>query len=239
MSKRQNNNERRPGALIKHTRRDFVRAMAIGGGAAMLFSNSGCSSMLYCRKDNGKCTYSTITVDYSRCTGCRTCEAVCSAYNHKEEVDGELLLGLGNPHYSNIRVISYNPDVDVPTTCAMCLDIPCIRACPVSHDPKTGHKAIYRDQETGVIKNSSDRCIGCGNCADACETQKMGVIVPNPDTNKPERICTLCDGDPQCVEYCPFEALSFEKIEHDREFYGISPEEIAEGLIKRWYTLEG
>jgi aldehyde:ferredoxin oxidoreductase len=63
-----------------------------------------------------------ILVDYSRCTGCRTCETVCSAYNHPKRFNAELLNGAGNPYLSNIKVYGFNPDVDVPTVCAMCPD---------------------------------------------------------------------------------------------------------------------
>ena len=176
-----------------------------------------------------------IVVDYSKCTGCRTCETVCSAFNRKKQVDGQLVRGLGNPFYSNIRVHSYNPDVDIPNICQMCPDNPCIEACPVSPDPKTGRKALYRDEKTFAIKNDPARCTACGKCAEACKTKRAGVIILNPQTNKPERMCNLCGGDPQCVKNCPYDALSYVKVDSNREFFAMSPEKIAKELTERWY----
>lgn len=216
------------------TRRNFIRDIAINGGSVILFGSFGCHSVF--TKGNGNQTdYSMILVDYSICTGCRTCEAVCSAFNHREEVNGESLPGLGNPYYSNIRVNSYNPDVDIPNVCAMCSDTPCIEACPVSPDKKTGRKALYRDDAPFAIKNDPGRCIACGSCADACRLQRRGIIVPNPETKRPERMCTLCGGEPQCVEYCPYGALSHVSGKLEGEFYGMHPDRIAKKLTEIWY----
>ncbi|MFV9646660.1 MAG: 4Fe-4S dicluster domain-containing protein [Desulfobacterales bacterium] len=227
--------------LMKSTRRDFIKNMAVGGGAVIFSGNLGLLQ-LSCKRlgqeGNGR-SYSMILVDYSKCTGCRTCETVCSAYNHKQKVNGKVLPGPGNPFYSNIRVHSFNPDVDIPAVCAMCPDNPCIEACPVPPDPKTGRKALYRDEKTLTIRNDLNRCIGCGSCAEACSTRGVGIIVPNPETTKPERMCTLCDGDPQCVKYCPYDALSLVEVNPDREFYQIPPDKIAKELTKRWYTIQG
>ncbi len=217
-----------------YTRRDFIRDVAFGSSALFLFGNLGVLHVAEA-KEGESTVYHMIVVDYTKCTGCRTCETVCSAFNHKQTVNGEALLGLGNPYYSNIRVYPYNPDVDIPVTCAMCPDNPCIEACPVSPHPETGRKALYRDDKTGAIKNDLERCIACGSCAEACRTQRSGIIVPNPETNKPERMCTLCDGDPQCVKHCPFEALSHVEVSVGQEFYGLTSEKIAVELIKRWY----
>ena len=175
---------------------------------------------------------SMILVDYSKCTGCRTCETACSAYNHQQVVGGEALNGLGNPELANIRVYGYNPDADVPAVCAMCPDSPCVEACPVDPDPKTGRKALFRDDVHQTIKNDPDRCIACGSCAEEC---RVGVIRPNVETEQPERMCTLCSGDPQCVKYCPFGALSKVTVDTSRKFYAMKPDQVAEQLIKEWY----
>ncbi|MEA3343614.1 MAG: 4Fe-4S dicluster domain-containing protein [archaeon] len=222
------------------TRRDFIKKMAIGGGAIIFFGNLGLLQ-LSCKRlgQAGEChAYSMILVDYSKCTGCRICETVCSAYNHTQKVNGKVLPGLGNPFYSNIRVYSFNPDVDIPAVCAMCPDNPCINACTVPFDPKTGKKALYRDDKTSAIKNDPNRCIGCGSCAEACSEQSAGVIVPNLETNKPEGMCNLCGGDPQCVKYCPYGALSLVEVSPDEEFYRMPSELIAKEWTKRWYTIQ-
>ena len=224
--------------LVSFTRRDFMKRVAVGGGGAVLLGKLGLLHLSSVQAEQ-VVTFRMIAVDLKKCTGCRTCETVCSAYNHKVEVEGELLNGLGNPLLTNIRVHGFNPDVDVPAVCAMCPDNPCIQACPVEPHSETGRRALYRDEKTNTIKNDLERCIACGNCAEACRNQRVGVIYPNPETNKPERMCTLCGGDPQCVKYCPFEALTYVELDLGHEFYGKSPQFIAEELTRRWYAAKG
>lgn len=216
------------------TRREFIKAAGLS--AALVFADRfGIYSIAWA--DSGKRTLKMILVDYSKCTGCRTCEAVCSSYNNPVTVKGEKLPGLGNPVYSNIRVESFNPDVDVPKVCAMCPDTPCVNACPVEPDPKTGKRALYRDEKSLTIKNDPNRCIGCGSCAKACAEKRVGVIEMDKKTGKPRGICTLCNGDPQCVKHCPFGALSYAEVKTDRKFYGVSAEKIALELAKQWYKI--
>ncbi len=216
----------------QYSRRDFLKNLAIGAGGVALIGSFG--FMFKFPKADG--TLSSIVVDFDKCTGCRTCESVCSAYNHKVTVDSEQLNGLGNPYLSNIQVHHYLPDADVPVTCNMCPDTPCITACPVPPDLTTGRKALYRDDATLTIRNDRDRCLGCQECATACKTQRAGIIIPNPETHKPERMCRLCDGDPQCVKYCPYGALSVQEVNFEREFFGKSADEIATHLFNRYYS---
>lgn len=215
------------------TRREFIQGIGVGGGAIVLLGQIVIRSAVWA--DSGKSVLKMVLVDYGKCTGCRTCEAVCSSHNRPVILDGEKLPGLGNPVYSNIRVESFNPDVDVPNVCAMCPDTPCVNACPVDPDPRTGRRALYRNETTQTIHNDSGRCIGCGHCAQACAEQRTGTITLDPKTGKPQGICTLCGGNPQCVKWCPFEALSYVEVRGDRKFYGLSPEKIAAELAKNWY----
>ncbi|MFA4925584.1 MAG: 4Fe-4S dicluster domain-containing protein [Candidatus Aminicenantales bacterium] len=214
------------------TRREFLKSSVVSGSAILvsaLFISRGSA------QEASRPRYAMILVDYNKCTGCRTCETVCSAFNNKVKVGEEELPGLGNPYLANIRVQAFNPDVDIPVACLMCRDNPCIDACPVEPDPKTGRKALYRDEKTLAIKNDLARCIGCQSCADACRAKRVGAIIPNPQTGNPERMCTLCDGDPQCVKYCPYGALSYVVGQIDGRHYGLSPEKIAERLTELWY----
>jgi Fe-S-cluster-containing hydrogenase component 2 len=204
---------------------------AFGSGAMVLLGQFGVFRLAIAQQEE-KNTLTMIVVDYSKCTGCRTCETVCSAFNHQQTVNGEILNGLGNPDLANIRVYAYNPDVDIPAVCAMCPDSPCIEACPVDPDSKTGWKALYREEKNQTIKNDPERCLACGSCAEAC---RVGVIIPNAETDIPERMCTLCGGDPQCVKYCPFGALTQVNVDTSQKFYAMKPEQIAEKLIHEWY----
>jgi carbon-monoxide dehydrogenase iron sulfur subunit len=211
-------------------RRSFIRTMVIGGLTLTV------GGLIIPRKaiSAERPQYSMIVVDFNKCTGCRTCETVCAQYNHRVTVDGEELWGLGNPHLANIRVYPFNPDADVPIVCTMCRDNPCIEACPVDPDEE-GRKALYRDPKTLAIRSDPDRCIACGSCAEACQTKRVGAIIPNKETDQPERMCTLCDGDPQCVKYCPYGALSHVVGGTDGRYYAMPADKIAEELILRWY----
>ena len=215
----------------KFSRREFLINLGVASGG--LISLGGWLVKTVDAQE--KATYGLIVVDFNKCTGCRTCEAVCSQVNKKVTINGEELLGLGNPHFSNVRVMYFNPPVDVPNRCVQCSDAPCIEACPVSPDPKTGRKALYRDEKTLAIKTDYDRCIGCGSCAQACTEGRVGAIIMNPDTNKPEGICNLCEGDPACVKHCPFGALSYIEDGLDGRHYAFSPEKIAQQLTTLWY----
>ena len=212
------------------SRRDFMKS-AFGSGAMVMLGQFGVLRLVYAQ-DKKENSLSMILVDYSRCTGCRTCETACSAFNNQQTVNGQTMNGLGNPDLANIRVYAYNPDVDIPAVCAMCPDTPCVEACPVEPDSKTGRKALFRDPENQTIKNDPTRCITCGSCAEACRT---GVIIPDAETNRPEHMCTLCGGDPQCVKDCPFGALSHVKVDTKQKYYGMKPDQIAEKMIHEWY----
>lgn len=215
------------------TRREFIKGVGLGGGAVVLLGQFGVHGLAWAL--SGAPELNMVLVDYTKCTGCRTCETACSAQNQPVSIAGRKHPGLGNPRFANIRVHSFNPDVDVPSVCAMCNDTPCVKACPVAPDAKTGRRALYRDQVTHTIHNDSERCIGCQSCAKACATQRTGVITPNSLTGKPERMCTLCGGEPQCVKRCPFGAISYVEVRSDRKFYGLGPEKIAAELAKGWY----
>jgi len=182
--------------------------------------------------------YGLVLVDFDKCTGCRTCESICANANQKVEVNGEMLPDLGNPAKANIRVAVYYPAVDIPNRCVSCSDAPCVASCPVPEDPQTKRKALYRDEKTLAVKVDADRCIACGMCANACKEQRTGAILLNPDTNRPEGICTLCEGDPQCVKYCPFGALSFSQGGVDTRHYAFNPDFLAKLLTEHYYYPE-
>lgn len=217
-----------------YPRREFIKNLTICSGGFFVLGSYGFS---FTRDDKTDKLYSII-VDFDKCTGCRTCETACSAYNNKINVEGEILNGIGNPRLSNIRVHNYNPDVDVPVTCANCSDAPCIAICPVDPDPENGRRALYRDEVSKTIKVDLERCLGCTLCAKACKEQRSGVLVLNEKTKKPERICTHCDGDPQCVKFCPYGTLSYQEIDVKNKYKGMSPDEIAKDLFKHFYSIK-
>jgi Fe-S-cluster-containing hydrogenase component 2 len=102
-----------------------------------------------------------------------------------------------NPTKARIRVVRLNPFVNLAITCRLCEDPQCVAACP--------RKALEQSEENGVIIVDEEICNGCGWCVEACE---FGAIQLHPKT-RVAFVCNLCDGEPQCVEWCPEEALDF------------------------------
>lgn len=212
------------------TRRDFLKVLGAGAGS-LAFGGW----LIRTVDAQDRPVYSMIVVDFNKCTGCRTCETTCAQHNFPVTVAGEEMWGLGNPAKSNVRVIYFNPPVDVPNRCVMCEDAPCVESCPVDPDSTNGRKALYRDEKTLAVKNDPVRCIGCGTCADTCKENRVGAILMDKDTGKPTGICNLCEGNPTCVKQCPFGALTHIKRGLKGQHYALPPEEVAQQLMSLWY----
>lgn len=129
-----------------------------------------------------------LIVDPEKCTGCRTCETVCSA---KHE-------GVTNPWRSRVNVMKLEWEgVMIPFFCQQCQNAPCVAVCPVN--------ALSHDEEYGRVKIDRDRCIGCRFCMVVCPFGGMGW---DPIANKVIK-CDFCDGDPTCVRFCSTQAIRF------------------------------
>jgi len=125
-----------------------------------------------------------------RCTGCKTCEMVCSL-SHE---------GRCNPVESRITVIKNEREgTNFPLVCAQCERPVCKEVCPVA--------AIFVDGD--VVKTDLTRCVGCRMCVLSCP---IGATSLNPVTHQIIR-CDLCGGDPLCVTFCPEDAIQFAPIE--------------------------
>jgi Fe-S-cluster-containing hydrogenase component 2 len=218
----------------KYTRRHFLNNVGLGAGGLMILGSYGFSFS----RNQTTGMISAILVDFGKCAGCRTCESVCSEFNHKISIEDKMVNGTANPYLSNIRVYHYNPDIDIPSTCALCDDSPCVEACPVEPHSETGRKALYRDEQLLTINNDPERCIGCQSCAIECSQKRAGVIRSDPETGGPTRICTLCNGDPQCARHCPYDALKYAEMASDRKLDNLSPDRLAEIMIKKMYNID-
>ncbi len=214
------------------SRREFIKSLAVGGSALFIADNF--KLLGFSSDETGK--FKAIVVDYSKCAGCRTCEMVCSAANNKIKFEGQEVWGLGNPVLANIKVHNYNPDIDVPIVCALCQDSPCINACPVEPDSQ-GRKALYKHPETGAVTHNPKLCTECEACADVCREQRTACIIPDK-TGRPTGICSLCNGDPECVKNCPYDAIQYLEVNVKRNYFGWPPDKIAAELTKKLYTVE-
>jgi Fe-S-cluster-containing dehydrogenase component len=89
--------------------------------------------------------------------------------------------------------------------CKSCEDAKCVKACP--------EKALSQAENTGIILVSDKKCKGCDWCVQACE---HGGILIHDDTGLAVT-CDLCGGTPQCVEFCPEEALEIVATDEEAE----------------------
>jgi Fe-S-cluster-containing hydrogenase component 2 len=133
-----------------------------------------------------------LAFDIEKCTGCRICELVCAL----EKGEG------CNPARARIRIVkSDESGIDVPGICQHCEEPPCQDVCPV--------EAIVRDPETQAVILRSDVCIGCRACTLVCP---YGAITMDPERGVMVK-CDLCGGNPRCVEFCPKDALVYERAD--------------------------
>ena len=135
-----------------------------------------------------------VSVDPSKCTGCGICEYACTLEK------GE---AIWNPIRSRIRVVRMAPLFNFAIACRFCEDAKCVTACP--------ENALVQSAKTGILMVKEKKCKGCDWCIQACP---HGGITLHIDTGK-AIACDLCDEEPQCVEFCPEEAL--ELVSNDEE----------------------
>jgi Fe-S-cluster-containing hydrogenase component 2 len=132
-----------------------------------------------------------------RCTGCGTCELMCSLYRENS----------GGPALSRCKVIRdpFNGEYQYQS-CEQCLAPSCYVACPEQN------KALLIDPDSGIRYINEEECTGCKLCIKPCplEAKRMHF---NRETKK-ALMCDLCrerpDG-PICVKYCPTLALQWVK----------------------------
>ncbi|MCX7944634.1 MAG: hypothetical protein N2746_09020 [Deltaproteobacteria bacterium] len=137
-----------------------------------------------------------LVYDPALCTGCGTCQVVCSTLWNK-----------GKASYEISRIsVSRNPfgtneDNYSPNVCLQCVDAPCVKACPL--------KAIKVDVKSGINTRVIDeaRCKGLKKCIEACPYEEKRIAFYK-EQNKAIK-CHLCNGNPQCVRWCPNGALKF------------------------------
>ncbi len=132
-------------------------------------------------------TWKIVYADPEKCVGCSECELVCSQEKEKSF----------NPLKSRIRVVRLHPLINLAVTCRLCEPAPCVAACP--------RDALTQSEENGTIMVDEDKCDGCGWCIEACD---YGAIALHPE-RRVAVVCDTCEGDPQCVKWCPEEALDF------------------------------
>jgi Fe-S-cluster-containing dehydrogenase component len=128
-----------------------------------------------------------ILFDPAKCTGCGTCEMICSTRNVARVA----------PASASVRVITdENRGRNLAVLCQHCRKPLCLEACPT--------RAIEKGED-GIVRINDIFCVDCGLCTMACPE-----AAPLKDPVSLEiRKCDLCEGDPLCVRHCPEEALTW------------------------------
>lgn len=110
-----------------------------------------------------------IAIDYRRCIGCGSCSVSCKLENNLPNdvwyctvntVGGASKDCPGGSYGAN--TIAYQP-----LRCQHCENPACVAVCP------TG--ATAKDEETGIVTQDTETCIGCQSCIEACPYQAVGA----------------------------------------------------------------
>lgn len=148
-----------------------------------------------------------LLVDTKKCQGCSTCMLVCSlAHEGKQNMSLARIQIQQNPYKAF-------PDDVMIDQCRQCTYPACVVACPTD--------ALHPDKDTGVRLVSSEKCIGCQRCLEACPYETTSTTWNHIDGHAQK--CDLCldtpywdeeggpDGKQACISVCPVEAISFTK----------------------------
>lgn len=131
-----------------------------------------------------------------KCNGCRICELRCS-FEHERSF---------SPTLSRINIMkNERKGIAIPSTCTQCGV--CIDSCT--------EEALSKSKITGAIQVHRNKCTGCQSCVFACPFNVMKIH----STANVAITCDLCIGDPQCVRYCPENALLFLTANEFRVIY--------------------
>jgi benzoyl-CoA reductase subunit BamC len=135
----------------------------------------------------------TIRIDADKCTGCRACEVICSAFHASDKYSSI------NPARARIRVIR-EPLTDIYV--------------PVYAGDYAPAECAGRDRYTIDGKEYEE----CAFCRASCPSRDE---FKEPDSGLPLK-CDMCEDDPPqekplCVQWCLNDALTYEEREEEVE----------------------
>jgi len=138
----------------------------------------------------------TITIDVDKCTGCRACEVICSAFHAADKYSSI------NPARARIRVIR-EPLTDI--------------YIPVYAGDYAPAECAGRGKYTIDGKEYEE----CAFCRASCSSRDE---FKEPDSGLPLK-CDMCEDDPPqeeplCVQWCLNDALIYEEREEESEEEG-------------------
>ena len=134
-------------------------------------------------------------IDNRKCIGCHACTVACKTENHVPlSVNRTWVKYVEKGTFPNTRRVFQ------VTRCNHCENPPCVAICPVT--------AMYQRKD-GIVDFSSERCIGCKACMQACPYDSI-YIDPDEGTAAKCHFCahrTEVGLEPSCVVVCPEHAI--------------------------------
>lgn len=134
-------------------------------------------------------------IDNRKCIGCHACTVACKTENHVPlTMNRTWVKYVEKGIYPNARRVFQ------VTRCNHCENPPCVTICPVT--------AMYQRKD-GIVDFSSERCIGCKACMQACPYDSI-YIDPDEGTAAKCHFCahrTEVGLEPSCVIVCPEHAI--------------------------------
>lgn len=127
------------------------------------------------------------------CVGCHLCSYACSVNKS----------GTLSKQKTAIRIVKKDGGYEFPNYCIQCEDKTCMKYCPTD--------ALVWNAKVGVVQLIEERCIACGICALKCAYDAISFV--DAEVVK----CDLCMGDPQCVKFCPTDAIRYEAGGDEKE----------------------
>ncbi|NMB35686.1 MAG: 4Fe-4S dicluster domain-containing protein [Firmicutes bacterium] len=141
-----------------------------------------------------------ILINLEHCLGCKSCELACAV---EHSASKNIFAALFEEQLPISRVhVEAGREFNFPLQCRHCADAQCIKACISG--------ALWREEETGLVKHIPEKCVGCWMCVMACP---FGSIVQD----RKEQVALKCDRCPEreipaCVEACPTKAISLQEV---------------------------
>ncbi len=132
-----------------------------------------------------------IKIDADKCSGCRACEVICSAFH------AEPIYSIVNPIRSRIRVFwDEENDLYVPILAGVYTDVECLGR----------HTTVIKGKEYGE----------CSFCRSSCPARDL---FKEPDSDIPLK-CDMCGEEPSppeplCVKWCLTDALTYVEWEEE------------------------
>ena len=166
-----------------------------------------------------------MVIDTKRCVGCNACTVACKMANNVPQdifwtralTDGGEMMDTPAGEFPDVS-LRY-----ITVSCQHCENPACAKVCPVG--------ATYKDPETGVVRQDSDKCIGCRMCMSACPytgvrsfnweepRYPMDFALGDADAPKHQKHvvekCIFCyqrlarGETPACMDLCPARARHF------------------------------